>query len=311
MVNMVTETVTESNSRRNDSNQYYKQLKSIYENLFYPINEKRRSYWKEPVNNAKELVEYATNNKNDDKYLEIYTSINDDVVGTILTIFLDFDLSTETRLEWELTHTLKDITDSEVSSAIANYEKNQNINDLTDEERTKLLTYLSNYEAEQLAGLTDEETRNYFYKKIENGYLKEPFEEAMKVANYFIEHGVEVIVNWSGSKGLHIRIPLNKLSFTDKINNDPKLFILSLGEAIETSILNKPIKKSTLDYAVLNRNKGLQRLPCSQHNTSKLYSNFINTNEKYNEAITHLLHDKSDYLPPVVDKNTNTGVGNN
>ena len=306
MVNMVTETVTESNSRRNDSNQYYKQLKSIYENLFYPINEKRRSYWKEPVNNAKELVEYATNNKNDDKYLEIYTSINDDVVGTILTIFLDFDLSTETRLEWELTHTLKDITDSEVSSAIANYEKNQNINDLTDEERTKLLTYLSNYEAEQLAGLTDEETRNYFYKKIENGYLKEPFEEAMKVANYFIEHGVEVIVNWSGSKGLHIRIPLNKLSFTDKINNDPKLFILSLGEAIETSILNKPIKKSTLDYAVLNRNKGLQRLPCSQHNTSKLYSNFINTNEKYNEAITHLLHDKSDYLPPVVDKNTNT-----
>lgn len=303
---MVTETVTESNSRRNDSNQYYKQLESIYENLFYPINEKRRSYWIEPVNNAEELVEYASNNKNDDKYLEIYTSINDDVVGTILTIFLDFDLSTETRLEWELTHTLKDITDSEVSSAIANYEKNQNINDLTDEERTKLLTYLSNYEAEQLAGLTDEETRNYFYKKIENGYLKEPFEEAMKVANYFIEHGVEVIVNWSGSKGLHIRIPLNKLSFTDKINNDPKLFILSLGEAIETSILNKPIKKSTLDYAVLNRNKGLQRLPCSQHNTSKLYSNFINTNEKYNEAITHLLHDKSDYLPPVVDKNTNT-----
>lgn len=303
---MVTETVTESNSRRNDSNQYYKQLESIYENLFYPINEKRRSYWIEPVNNAEELVEYASNNKNDAKYLEIYTSINDDVVGTIRTIFLDFDLSTETRLEWELTHTLKDITDSEVSSAIANYEKNQNINDLTDEERTKLLTYLSNYEAEQLAGLTDEETRNYFYKKIENGYLKEPFEEAMKVANYFIEHGVEVIVNWSGSKGLHIRIPLNKLSFTDKINNDPKLFILSLGEAIETSILNKPIKKSTLDYAVLNRNKGLQRLPCSQHNTSKLYSNFINTNEKYNEAITHLLHDKSDYLPPVVDKNTNT-----
>lgn len=301
---MVTETVTESNSRRNDSNQYYKQLESIYENLFYPINEKRRSYWIEPVNNAKELVEYASNNKNDAKYLEIYTSINDDVVGTIRTIFIDFDLSKEALLEWELNHTLKDINNSEVSSAIANYGKD--IIDLTNDEKNKVIDYLSNYEAEKLADLTAEETQSYFYEKIKNGYLKEPFEEAIKVANYFIEHGVTVTLNWSGSKGLHVRIPLNELHFTDKINNNPKLFILSLAEAIETTILNKPVKKTTIDYKVLNRNKGLQRLPCSQHNTSKLYSNFINTNENYNKAITHLLHSESDYIPPVVDKNTNT-----
>lgn len=128
----------------------------------------------------------------------------------------------------------------------------------------------------------------------------------MKVANYFTKHGVNVTINWSGSKGLHIRIPLNELTFTDKINNDPKLFTLSLGEAIETSILHKPIKKSTLDYAVLNRNKGLQRLPVTQHSTSKLYSNFIQLNEDYNTAINHLLHVESDYLPKTIDKKTNT-----
>lgn len=69
---MSTETVLESNSRRNDSNQYYKQLKIIYGNLFYPIDEKRRSYWIEPANNAEKLVDYAINCNNEDKYIEIY-----------------------------------------------------------------------------------------------------------------------------------------------------------------------------------------------------------------------------------------------
>lgn len=297
--------VIRTNIESIDSKQYYKGLESIYENIFYPINEKRIGYWKEPVNTAQKLVEYATTNKNEDKYIEIYTSINDDEVGTILTIFLDFDLITEERLEWELTHT--QITAPEVSSAIATFEENRDINDLSDEERTKLLDYLSNYEQERLAVLTDKEIRSYFYEKIENGYLKQPFEDAIKVATYFAEHGVEVAINWSGRKGLHIRIPLNELIFDeDKLNNDPKQFIISLAEAIETTILNKPLKSSTIDYVVLNRNKGLQRLPCSKHTKSKLYSNFIDINEDYSTAIKHLLQDKSDYLPPVIDKKANT-----
>lgn len=304
---MVIRTIDESENRRTDSNQFYKQLEIIYENLFYPIDEKRKGkYWKEPANNAKELVEFATNKNDEDKFIEIYTSINDDVVGTIRTIFLDFDLSKESQLEWELNHTLNTISDSEINSTIEKFKTRQDINDLTDKERTNLLNYLINKEKRKLSELTEEEIQSYFYKKIKNGYLKEPFKDAMKVANYFTEHGVDVTVNWSGSKGLHIRVPLNELTFTDKINNDPKLFTLSLGEAIETSILHKPIKKSTLDYAVLNRNKGLQRLPVTQHSTSKLYSNFIQLNEDYSTAISHLLHVKSNYLPNTIDKKANT-----
>lgn len=280
-------------------------LEDIYENLFNPINEKRRTYWEKPVNTAKELAEYATDHNNTDKYLEIYTSINDEI-GTIKTIFLDFDIDKDTLLEWELTYTLNNTSSKEVYSIVEKYKKTKNITELTDEERTKLLNYLNKEEQKKLSKLSDKEKQSYFYNKIKNGYLKKPFKEAMKVADYFTKHGVKVIVNWSGSKGLHIRIPLNELSFNDKINNDPKLFVLSLGEAIETSILNKPIRKSTLDYAVLNRNKGLQRLPCSQHTKSKLFSNFIKINEDYSTAITHLLHEKSDDIPTLIDKNTNT-----
>lgn len=290
---------------QNDSNQYNK-LELIYDNLFYPINEKRRTYWKEPVNNARELVKYATNQKNGDKFIEINTSINDDEVGTVRTIFIDFDLSKESQLQWELTHTPKNITDLEISTAIEKFKANGDVNDLTEEEQAKLLDWLSNYEAEKIAGLSDKEKQNYFYQKIENGYLKEPFDEAMQVAKYFKEMGVNTTINWSGRKGLHIRIPLNTITFTDKINNDPKLFLISLAEAIETTILNKPIRSSTIDYIVLNRNKGLQRLPCSQHNTSKLYSNFIDINEDYQTAIKHLLDDKAYYIPDIVDKKENT-----
>lgn len=297
---------TNESEQLTDSNKYYKQLELIYESLFYPINEKRRTYWEKPADNATELVKYATSNNKNNKFIETYTSIHDDAVGTILTIFLDFDLSKESLLTWELNNTLADVDDAEINSAIERYEKTRDIADLTDKEQTNLLNYLSDKEEKELSELSDEDKQSYFYNKIKNGYLKEPFDEAMKVAEYFREHGVKVIVNWSGSKGLHIRIPLNELSFTDKINNDPKLFIVSLGEAIATSILEKSIKESTLDYAVLNRNKGLQRLPCTQHNKSKLYSNFIDINEDYSTAIKHLLNDKSDYLPQIVDKKANT-----
>ena len=302
---MVIRAINES-EKRTDSNKYYKQLELIYESLFYPIDEKRRTYWEEPADTATELVKYATSNNKNNKFIETYTSIHDDEVGTIRTIFLDFDLSKESLLTWELNNTLADVDDAEINSAIEKYEKTRDIADLTDKERTSLLNYLSDKEEKELSELSDENKQSYFYNKIKNDYLKEPFDEVMKVAEYFREHGVKVIVNWSGSKGLHIRIPLNELSFTDKINNDPKLFIVSLSEAIETIILEKSIKESTLDYAVLNRNKGLQRLPCTQHNKSKLYSNFIDINEDYSTAIKHLLNDKSDYLPQIVDKKANT-----
>ena len=132
-------------------------LEAIYENLFNPINEKRRTYWDKPVNTAKKLVEYATEHNNTDKYLEIYTSINDDEIGTIKTIFLDFDIDKDSLLEWELNNTLNNTSSNEVYSIVEKYKKTKNITDLTDEERTKLLNYLNTEEQKKLLSLKDRE----------------------------------------------------------------------------------------------------------------------------------------------------------
>lgn len=297
--------VTEANELTNSSNE--NKLETLYEFFFAPIDEKRRAYWKKPVNNAKELLQYAMKQTNDDKYLEIYTSTHDDTIGIIRTIFIDFDLNKEFMLEWELNHTLKDVDDDEINPIIAKYHETRDVNDLSDEERTKLLDYLSNCETEKLARMSEEEIRSYYYNKIAEGYLKEPYEEAMKVANYFRKQGIMVAVNWSGSKGLHIHIPLSELIFNDnRINNDPKLFIVSLAEAIETTVLDKSARSSTIDYVVLSRNKGLQRLPCTKHSKSKLYSNFIPIGEDYDTAIHHLLLENPSYLPEIIDKQENT-----
>ena len=126
---------------------------------------KKEEHWVEPVNNAKELVEFATNNDKSDKYIEIYTSINDDEVGTIRTIFLDFDLSKESILTWELNNTLTDVDDAEINSAIEKYKKTRDIADLTNKERTRLIKYLNDNEEKKLSELSEEDTRIYFYEK--------------------------------------------------------------------------------------------------------------------------------------------------
>ena len=300
------------------------ELANIYENLFNPIEVKHIGRWFKPVANAEELVIYATNHEKDNNYyknwIELYTSVNDTSIGTLRTIFLDFDLTKKEYLKKELSENIiSDILENgsedvnkNVLTAIRKYDKeNHSINSfidvLTEEEVNKLASYVEGIEEEKLANLTEEEIKSYYFNKIEEGYLREPFKEATTVAKYFNSLGVETVLNWSGSKGLHLRIPLNKLSFQEKrINEDPKIFLNSLAESIETSVLNKPIKTSTIDYNVLSRNRGLQRIPCSKHEKSRLFSNFINPSYDYLTAVDQLEKNVPEYLPSIVNKEENT-----
>ena len=281
-------------------------ISGIFNNLFSPIENKRITGWKKTLPNAEELVKYATkHDKKEPKYIEIYTSV-DDNIGIIRTIFIDFDLTTEQRLKWELSHLAQSQVDDEAIKPIIEKGK-EDIDKLTDEEINHLMGYFKREEESKINGLTDKEIREYHYNKISNGYLKEPYEEAMKVAEYFKRNHIEVIANWSGSKGLHLRIPLDELIFENEaINHDPKIFIMSLAEIIETTVLNKKIRTSTIDYNVLNRNKGLQRLPLSVNEKSKLYANFIKTNSNYEESVPQLLNKESTFIPTIVDKKENT-----
>lgn len=287
-------------------------LIQLFENIFYPIDKKHYSMWKKPLSNAEELVKYATDHKKDTKinknWIEKYTSTEDQKIGTIRTIFLDFDISNKAYLKETLT---KEIINNTPNTILPKNHENNNISSFVDQlstdEINKLKKYVENIEKDKISNMNKKEVKKYFYDKIKKGYLKEPFSDAIKTLNYFKKHGIESIINWSGSKGIHLRIPLNELHFEQEtINKDPKLFILSLVASIETAILDKSIKGTTLDYNVFNKNRGLERLPCSEHETSHLYSNFFDPELQYEDAIKHLTLETPTYIPNVVNKDENT-----
>lgn len=289
-----------------------KKLIQLFDNLFYPIHIKHHGYWKPPLKDAEELINYATNHTKDNKnWIEKYTSIDDKEKGTIRTLFLDFDLTTKSYLKETLTsdiaNDIKDKISDKIEIPIDSETIASFIDKLSDTDIKKIAKYVEEAENEKLSNMNEPKTQEYFFNKINHGYLKEPFADAIRVSNYFKKHGVETVINWSGSKGIHLRIPLNELHFEQEaINKDPKLFILSLVASIETAILDKPIKGSTLDYNVFNKNRGLERLPCSKHETSHLYSNFFDPELQYEDAVKHIVLENPSYIPDIVNKDENT-----
>lgn len=289
-----------------------KKLIQLFDNLFYPIHIKHHGYWKPPLKDAEELINYATNHTKDNKnWIEKYTSIDDKEKGTIRTLFLDFDLTTKSYLKETLTsdiaNDIKDKISDKIEIPIDSETIASFIDKLSDTDIKKIAKYVEEAENEKLSNMNEPKTQEYFFNKINHGYLKEPFADAIRVYNYFKKHGVETVINWSGSKGIHLRIPLNELHFEQEaINKDPKLFILSLVASIETAILDKPIKGSTLDYNVFNKNRGLERLPCSKHETSHLYSNFFDPELQYEDAVKHIVLENPSYIPDIVNKDENT-----
>lgn len=78
-----------------------------------------------------------------------------------------------------------------------------------------------------------------------------------------------------------------------------KIFLLTMAELIETKILKRTKGSSSLDYAVFK--KGMQRLPTSKHNKTKLHANFIEPSTKYLEAIDYLKEKVPSYIPNLID----------
>lgn len=268
--------------------------------------------WQEPpLENGEELVEYATNPSSEPKFLELYTSINDDEIGTIRTIFIDFDLTKEEYIKKELTEEIivsfLESQNNSKSFDATNQEINEFITQLSDQDINELHKHIKDCENDLISNMNESGIQEHYLSKIKNGYLKEPFEEAKKVAEYLNEFNIKTILNWSGSKGVHLRIPLDEIHFDyNELNHDPKLFLNSFAGSLESIALDKKIKTSTIDYNVLNKNRGLQRLPCSKHNVSHLHSNFINPLWDYDEAIKCLESEEPEYIPQIVNKSENT-----
>ena len=324
-------------------------LELILENLFNPIDNKDYGlYWlvankkAKPLANASELLSYIRKEKPEGSFINRYANLTEDLVLEN-NIYLDFDLTnnsylkaerslTEKVLE-ELASTELDISGKVKANVKANneflkqiqqkYKKNYSVNNgfkkgfnsfidsLTTAEAGALKKLVSSKEKEEVKGKSEKEVQRYYLNKFEQDYLKEPFKEATTVAAYFNHIGVKTVLNWSGSKGLHLRIPITEINFSDvpELEENPeavKIFLLTLAELIETKILEKPKGKSSLDYAVFK--KGMQRLPTSKHNKTFLYANFIEPSTNYLEAIDKLEEKVPSYIPSLINTEKNTEV---
>ena len=313
---------------------------NIFENLFKPINNKDFGlYWlvsnkkAAPLDNAEALLKYI-NNKEYEKegyFIERYANLTNDLILEN-NIYLDFDLNKKTYLKNEKGLTEEVLTDiktgyPEEEEDKEGFERLQNkintnfsydsgytagykafIDSLDVIEEKIVLDRVKDKEKEEIKGKSEKEIQQYYIYKFEQGYLKEPFQEVITVAKYLESIGLKVVLNLSGSKGFHLRIPITRITFKGtELEEKPenvKLFLAALVELIETKLLNVNIRSSSLDYSVLY--KGMQRIPTSKHNKTKLHANFIHSSINYLEAIDKLKEEVPSYVPEVVNLEENT-----
>ena len=224
---------------------------------------------------------------------------------------MDFDLTKETYIKEEINTDLLlkflETQNNDKAFKPKDQEIDEFLKQLSDQEIDQLYNFIKNHEKDLISNMDEPEIQEHYLLKVKKGYLREPFDEAKKVAEYLNKYDVSTVINWSGSKGVHLRIPLNEIHFDyNELNANPKLFIISLAESLESVVLDKKIRTSSIDYNVLNRVRGLQRLPCSKHNVSHLYANFIDHSWDYDEAIKNLSLESPDYIPQLIDKDKNT-----
>lgn len=323
-------------------------LELLLENLFNPINNKDYGlYWvvankkSKPLANSSELLKYIRKEAPEGSFINRYANLTEELVLEN-NIYLDFDLTNKEYLKQEegntervlanLTNIIEDIPEEKVTDKTkkdflikvkAKYEGdytvenghskgfNNFIDSLTTEEVGFLVRYVKAVEKEEVKGLSEQEVQKYYLNKFEQDYLKEPFKEVTTVAKYFESIGVKTVLNLSGSKGFHLRIPITEIGFSNvpELAENPeavKLFLVALAELIETKLLKKSKRTSSLDYHVFN--KGMQRIPTSKHGKTKLYANFIEPSVNYLEAIDSLEEKVPSYTPSVINTEKNTEV---
>lgn len=124
----------------------------------------------------------------------------------------------------------------------------------------------------------DKAIQDYYIKKYENNYLIEPFNESKKVAEEFKRlFDVEPLLFFTSGKGLHLVVLLDNPIKIDNVNK--------VVEQIAKGF-KKSLKLNTIDLSVSRDAKNrLIRLPCSQHQKTKLYNNQIMLNTKYLDMI--------------------------
>lgn len=150
---------------------------------------------------------------------------------------------------------------------------------LNPEEITAIASGIKNKEQIALSECADDKAiQDYYIKKYENNYLIEPFNESKKVAEEFKRlFDVEPLLFFTSGKGLHLVVLLNNPIKIDNVNR----VVEQIGKGFK-----KSLKLKTIDLSVCRDAKNrLIRLPCSQHQKTKLFNNQIMLDTKYLDMI--------------------------
>ena len=247
----------------------------IYQNpmIREPGNPKRID---KPLRNAEDIEKFVKKcNGNKPAFMSIYSYTEDYQRGLDYTkpvfdrIILDFDINKEELLKSE-GYTSEDIKLNGMDNCLKEVKEKEE-----KEIRSKTKGLKGNDKQDAIM-------KYYYNKYTSNEYLKEPYNEALKVSKEIKnQFQIEPLLFFSGGKGIHLHILFNPVNIYN-IDDVVEEFGKKLEEILNLKTLDASVIKSVHQHQI--------RIPLSRHQTTKLYVTPFEAKNSYLEMIDNAIN---------------------
>ena len=256
-----------------------KELINFYEKIYQnpmirePGNPKRID---KPLRNAEDIEKFVKKcNGNKPAFMSIYSYTEDYQRGldypkpVFDRIILDFDINKEELLKSE-GYTSEDIKLNGMDNCLKEVKEKEE-----KEIRSKTKGLKGNDKQDAIM-------KYYYNKYTSNEYLKEPYNEALKVSKEIKnQFQIEPLLFFSGGKGIHLHILFNPVNI-DNIDDVVEEFGKKLEEILNLKTLDASVIKSVHQHQI--------RIPLSRHQTTKLYVTPFEAKNSYLEMIDNAVN---------------------
>ena len=247
----------------------------IYQNpmIREPGNPKRID---KPLRNAEDIEKFVKKcNGNKPAFMSIYSYTEDYQRGldypkpVFDRIILDFDINKEELLKSE-GYTSEDMKLKGMDNCLKEVKEKEE-----KEIRSKTKGLKGNDKQDAIM-------KYYYNKYTSNEYLKEPYNEALKVSKEIKnQFQIEPLLFFSGGKGIHLHILFNPVNI-DNIDDVVEEFGKKLEEILNLKTLDASVIKSVHQHQI--------RIPLSRHQTTKLYVTPFEAKNSYLEMIDNAVN---------------------
>lgn len=247
----------------------------IYQNpmIREPGNPKRID---KPLRNAEDIEKFVKKcNGNKPAFMSIYSYTEDYQRGldypkpVFDRIILDFDINKEELLKSE-GYTSEDIKLNGMDNCLKEVKEKEE-----KEIRSKTKGLKGNDKQDAIM-------KYYYNKYTSNEYLKEPYNEALKVSKEIKnQFQIEPLLFFSGGKGIHLHILFNPVNIYN-IDDVVEEFGKKLEEILNLKTLDASVIKSVHQHQI--------RIPLSRHQTTKLYVTPFEAKNSYLEMIDNAIN---------------------